>query len=1045
MNYYKTSPSPAFGLRPRLSLSLLALGLISTGTGCFRATGYQRSAVLATEIPASGGDRVAGPKADAGPGDFYLGNDFVEIAVDGAIYGDREAIAGAPSGGSIVDLGSIALDTNYHRTSMPVDWVDRLTPVVNQDPEISVVIDQIQTITEGEQARVVMQGGIFDPKHHLTGATWDGAGRVAGVAVSHLIKLGKTDRFFSLETTLTNNSGSALGIRSLGDFLLQKGGGYKVNAPANEDFSGNPLNTWGVEIPGTSFATPLTGSVKAPMVAFMGVEPGGASIDCHASFGILPEDADAVLVASDPQPALTDFRPSFPRRVVVGGLAQGSSLASGASLSFRRRLYSLGGTSQYSSYPAQASGLFNVMSQDRRTLRGQALGGLYFSTYGTAERMGPLPAEIRFERNVGTDTAKVWKLERVEWWEPYENQPSIGATNPGLGIAMPEGTYRIIARNREPLKMIKELFRDGQSTDRPDIPSPLVLKDSKLFQIYDSDIIAPERDAIVGSTGSVIDRPYDRFYFVSRPTGAPEDAFQPARITLVGINGTADPSHRRQISLASYWEPLLKDKAYASRNVATYSFLSGNQGFGASMPRSFPMTFSLAPGLYTAYASRGPLTSLEQEQIKTFPGQANTFHYFILTNGAPPANWTSFDLPGPGLNSTGGYHSAEKLSSALAEGVQVLGFTEEDRLVNARYLYDDYRKEFSYPDYNDDHRTAVKDDPFIVAGRTTTLAGYGAVTSLFTEAPSNSRAQGARSTTGWSLADFLTQGQGQYVVAHRPRGPQGIFTLKGFDPTKRLDEAPNTWWNTTGSLSQGAKQGGFDALELLRAEYSDTTGQTLDLRVPANATAWFQEFQQVRADWFALLNQQSNAKFTKGLGLSGARFSQDTTVGAARTYLKASGFDQDNLASVLTALRSGAAVASTGPMLEFTVNGQDPGTLVAGPVATVTVKFTVTAAGWVPVDQLRVVVNGQVVQTIDPATLTVSPTDSRVRSGSLTLTLPATGDAWVLMEAGVPLTTTGAYRAGTPWAQLMKGIYPIAVTNPVFVDVNGGGYKPIVP
>jgi hypothetical protein len=32
--------------------------------------------------------------------------------------------------------------------------------------------------------------------------------------------------------------------------------------------------------------------------------------------------------------------------------------------------------------------------------------------------------------------------------------------------------------------------------------------------------------------------------------------------------------------------------------------------------------------------------------------------------------------------------------------------------------------------------------------------------------------------------------------------------------------------------------------------------------------------------------------------------------------------------------------------------------------------------------------------------------------------------------------------AGTPWNKIMKGIYPIAITNPIFVDVNGGGYTP---
>jgi hypothetical protein len=66
-------------------------------------------------------------------------------------------------------------------------------------------------------------------------------------------------------------------------------------------------------------------------------------------------------------------------------------------------------------------------------------------------------------------------------------------------------------------------------------------------------------------------------------------------------------------------------------------------------------------------------------------------------------------------------------------------------------------------------------------------------------------------------------------------------------------------------------------------------------------------------------------------------------------------------------------------------------------------------------------------------------------SGSVTLPMAQlTGgtDGWVVVEAGVPLATTGIYAAGTPWNLTMRGIYPIAVTNPIFVDVIGKGYTP---
>jgi hypothetical protein len=189
------------------------------------------------------------------------------------------------------------------------------------------------------------------------------------------------------------------------------------------------------------------------------------------------------------------------------------------------------------------------------------------------------------------------------------------------------------------------------------------------------------------------------------------------------------------------------------------------------------------------------------------------------------------------------------------------------------------------------------------------------------------------------------------------------------------------------------------------------------------------------------LNQQLPTAFTKGLGLSAARFSLDTPVGLARTYLSigSAALTQADLAPVLSALKSGAAVASTGPLLDVNLNGSGPGSLVAAS-GSVNLQVNLYAAHWTPVDEIRVVVNGQVVLTVDPPTF-ASGADWRQRTGTLQVTLPSK-DCWIVVEAGVALATTGAYRPGSDWSRVQKGIYPIAVTNPVFVDVTGGGYTP---
>src|SRR5512133_833109 len=258
-------PARLSSRRLQMILAPLALILAAGGTGCFRASGVARPTVAVEEIPANGGDRLAGLKATSGPGDFYLGNDAVQLAVDGAAFGDREGQFGAASGGAILDVGNVSLDQNFKRVSMPTDLVERLGPVANQDPDLPLVFDRYTPGTGVNEVYLEMQGYLLDPKGKLGVAT-DGQGRVQGVSAIHRITLTKADTFFTLETTVTNGGTTDLPVKNLGDYLSQHGGGFRFVVPASR---------WGVEIPGSDFSAPLASSVVAPMVALMGAESAG--------------------------------------------------------------------------------------------------------------------------------------------------------------------------------------------------------------------------------------------------------------------------------------------------------------------------------------------------------------------------------------------------------------------------------------------------------------------------------------------------------------------------------------------------------------------------------------------------------------------------------------------------------------------------------------------------------------------------------------------------------------------------------------------------
>ncbi|MBS1766789.1 MAG: hypothetical protein JST05_05220 [Acidobacteria bacterium] len=1076
-------PTPAFplfrGHRRILPLSLL---LLASGVGCYRATGEARPTTVAEQIPATGGDRVAGMKATAGPGDYYLGNDYIQMAVDGAPYGSAKGQFGAPSGGSILDIGGVALDTAYKRVSLPTDNVERLGPVVNQDPDLPLVFDHYSTVNTPDVVTLTMTGYLLDPSHKLAGASWDSNGKVLNVAVKHTITLASKQTYFTLDTTVSNGGAASLPIQSIGDYLHQRGGGFRFVIPANEDFNGHPLNSWGLDLPGTDFTQPLTTSVCAPMVALQGVEPSSGDLDAHQSLGILPVkvsmtnlegNADQVLVASDPQSTLSESRPVFPSKLVVGSIPVpgGAALNPGTFLEYRRRIYQAAGASAYFSgtynlatynYPVEAEYVFQQMGVGRSTLRGVPVGPVLFQLSGTADQRGYVPSELRFERYVGpqppagsspaTDTdPSHWSLEVLVAPEAGELPVFSPPSNLVLLPAVPYTVggndyrpYRVVVKSRDFQTTYTELDMSpatgGVPTTKLLVPTP------GTAQLIQSPL-APETSSLgAPATGTVFTlASMNRTVSVRGEGDVNSTSFTPARVVLQGLNvsgvpdASLDPHARRIRTLGGVFNPITGTKSLINSVPGQFMFMAGDEAFGSAMlsgRSAFPML--MAPGTYNIFATRGPLMPLTTFKFTADTGLPSSGFVLPLRGSIPTTGWMSFDVPGPSEQTTGGMMPVEQLSSALSNGVDALARVEQDRYVDGPALAGSFRAEFntSGDAATDASRLhVIGNRPLVLSGRTSDLA-EGTFTTLFTPPPSHGLPfGGALPSEAWTAADFINLGGGGFVIANRPCGPNGIFTSHPVAAGIALGTGANSWWIATDANSGGRQSGEFNAIELLRGEGCN----------PSDPSAWFAEFKNVRADWFNLLNLQTPDRFTIGLGLSSGFYSLDTPVGLARTYLKAdeASIAQTNLGPIASALQSGAAVASTGPLVDVAIGSQGPGGLVTGTNPSVTLTANLWFATWIPVDEIRVVVNGSVVQTLHLSDFTQDTTDARHWSASINVPISTfTGgkDGWVVVEAGVPLSTTGAYQPGTPWNRVMKGIYPVAVTNPIFVDVDGGGY-----
>ncbi|MFM8987712.1 MAG: hypothetical protein ACKOGO_03500 [Holophagaceae bacterium] len=1080
------------------SHALLGLFLILTTVACFRASGSPSPAATLTEIPVTGGDRIKGMKASAGPGDFFFQNDYLAISIDGAKFGQslgqfHNPSRGmyAPSGGAILDFSSVKLDSSYSRYLPSDDMIERLGVVVNQDPELPLVFSSYVPSSTSDGLTLDMIGKLQDPTQKLIGVTRDSSNCVVNVSVSQQIKLGTKSRYLTVTTTITNNGTSTLPIRNISDFLHQGGGGYRIVAPAYGSFStdsmGNPLtrvSNWGVNIPqstelnGSNFSSPLMTSVRAPYVVFLGSEPSDGTLDQHSSIGILPVTDGQVLVTSDPQDSLGNPRPIFPSRVVVGG-KEVSSLSPNTSIKYERRFYITSGSSgDPALLPSETTSIQNLLLSESHTLRGIDIGAVQFGTFGTSQRKGYAANEIRFERFTGQTTTTgtllksdnallsdpSWKLERIDWLEGFDTSvDESGGGNLSLvylplvadpnipGSMMP---YRVVTKSAE---HSSTMIRFSDASDATNPTSQRLLRPRSIYATVDNtpfilgELLAPERSLLVNSSGEVINSIVTPHAFSVKEIGTDLVAqYAPATIIFAGLDAfgqmqsSLDPWMKRTRTNGAFYDVMAKDIYLLSSTSGAYQFAAGNSVFGSAFQASnlSPFLGFFPTGSYSAIALRGPLSIPDVKNFSAYNGNALNSHDFAMAPLRMPSGWIAFDLPGPTQRTTGYMTPAEQLSSGLAQGLQVVGRTDIDYFIDDQSLYTNFRQQFLTPGIDASSRNPIGDFPFIVPSRTGSFSQASA-TGLFTPKVSAIQFGGAISSATWTLADFINQGGHSYTVVHRPRGPQGLFTTNGgINASVPLGSGVNSWWAATSSLSGGKKTGDFDAIELIRSQSFD----------PLNPSAWWGEFLVLRQDWFNLIGKQSPTKFTKALGLSSALVSLDTQVGSARSYLNigSATLTQSDLSSVLTALQSGKIVASTGPLVIPSIGSVGPGGLVStgAPIASVSLNLDIYCPDWIPLDQIRVVLNGTVITSISKSNLVRDVNDSRHFTATLIIPMSSVAvgkGAWLVVEAGVPLNISGVYAPNTVWSKYSKGLYPIAISNPIFINVSGSGYTPPLP
>jgi len=396
-------------------------------------------------------------------------------------------------------------------------------------------------------------------------------------------------------------------------------------------------------------------------------------------------------------------------------------------------------------------------------------------------------------------------------------------------------------------------------------------------------------------------------------------------------------------------------------------------------------------GTYDIWVSHGPEWDTTRERVTIRPGSDvdvhATLHHVIDTPG-----WISGDFH---------VHAAASLDSRVpmrdrvhqfvADGVDLIVATDHNVLA-------DYAPVIAELGVGDLLASAIGDEI-----TTKTWGHFGAFPLPLEEGELGRGAiETGKRTASQIFADVRAKAPGALIDIHHPRLEHGKI---GYFHLAELDEK-------TGLAKRAGFSMDFDAVEVLNG-YQDADRKTLD---------------RVLADWLAFLDA---GKHVAATGNSDTHHLTFNLGGYPRNYVKVGDVALDKLdpAAVAAAVKAGHSYFTTGPVVDATIDGAGMGDTVTVKGGHVTLALRVRAPAWISTNTVEVIgVGGAIL-----ATVPCGPNDKVVRfDGKIELELAKDGYVFVRVDGDTPeAPNVGDSKSFT--------VYPLAITNPIWVDVDGDG------
>jgi len=456
--------------------------------------------------------------------------------------------------------------------------------------------------------------------------------------------------------------------------------------------------------------------------------------------------------------------------------------------------------------------------------------------------------------------------------------------------------------------------------------------------------------------------------------------FVPGKVTFIGLEPTPSPYFRPE-------NPVETGRDWERHKNSIYPSQEGEE-------------VKLPVGTYLITASRGPEYSLDKKVVEVLK-DGNLDIVFVIDQVVDTSNLVSIDPHMHTQNSLdGALPVPTRVKSVIAEGVDVAVATDHNYIT-------DY-----YPALK---KLGLDKYLTVIPGNEVTHHGvihFCTYPLKFRSEEENNSAIDPRAEEASLLFKASRQKNPEALLqVNHPRDKKyGYFNYYYLDPESAA-YALNTFDSS------------FDVLEVVNGPYNLNSDRVA-----------------VR-DWLNLLNR---GYYFPLVGSSDSHAADTEEPGYARTYVYYDGEKDEkmNRSAIMEALKKGHSFVSTGPVIEFKINGKYTcGDSFTAEKEKIHIILTVQSAPWVAVDEVRVIINGE-----RKMLFPVGTEEKLIQKFYQEISLKLERDSYLAVEVLGKKSLYPVIQSLSKNGNIEDAPLPYALTNPVFIDVDGNGkFDPPLP